>query len=370
MPSQEVFFAVYGLCGIVIVAAAWRIIRRRRVEVNAKAIATSPSIENAISILKPQPSAAARSTSRVSWTDRRLFAELDPLAERRGNDLPTIEPESVPGVDTRDWLFGALTPVLAALLPESEARRAEVRKELKAAGYYGPHAYQNFAAIRYLSTVLPLIVCGVLLVLVSKQFEGPVLGFLVTLPVVGWALPRVYLRSRGAERRNQIERSMPDVLDMLNMCVSQGLTVEQALRRITTELRDVYPVLAQELQIVAEQTELGGLDLALENFSDRADVPDVRALTSLLRQTERLGTSISAALTEHSDSLRESLRQRADEKGNRATFKLLFPTVLCLMPAVYLFLLGPAVIELSDFLSNGRESLNARQQQALERINR
>lgn len=370
MLPRELIFAVYGLCGIVIAAAAWRIMRRRRAEAKAAASLVHESAQESLTILKPQPSAAARSLSRVSWTNRRLFAELDSLAERRANDLPTIEPENVPGVDTRDWLFGTLTPVLAALLPESESRRVEVRKELKSAGYYGPHAYQNFAAIRYLMMVLPLIVCGALLVLVSKQYEGPVLGLLVTLPVVGWALPRVYLRSRGAERRNQIERSMPDVLDMLNMCVSQGLTVEQALRRITTELRDVYPVLAQELQIVAEQTELGGLDLALENFSDRADVPDVRALTSLLRQTERLGTSISAALTEHSDSLRESLRQRADEKGNRATFKLLFPTVLCLMPAVYLFLLGPAVIELSDFLSNGRESLNMRQQQALERINR
>jgi tight adherence protein C len=94
-------------------------------------------------------------------------------------------------------------------------------------------------------------------------------------------------------------------------------------------------------------------------FSRRVDVPEVHSFTSLLVQTERMGTSISEALTEYSDNMRETMRQRADEKSNAAAFKLLFPTVLCLMPAVYLFLLGPAIIELSNFFNRGgREILN------------
>ena len=82
-----------------------------------------------------------------------------------------------------------------------------------------------------------------------------------------------------------------------------------------------------------------------------------------------MGTSISEALTTYSDTMRESLRQRADEKGNRATFRLLFPTVLCLMPAVYLFLLGPAMIAMSDFFySGGTDSLNTGSS-AIRRLN-
>ncbi|REJ71050.1 MAG: hypothetical protein DWQ29_24325, partial [Planctomycetota bacterium] len=77
------------------------------------------------------------------------------------------------------------------------------------------------------------------------------------------------------------------------------------------------------------------------------------SLTSLLLQTERMGTSMSEALTEYSDNMRETLRQQADQQANTASFKLLFPTVLCLMPAVFMILLGPAVIEMSDFFQGG-----------------
>lgn len=76
-------------------------------------------------------------------------------------------------------------------------------------------------------------------------------------------------------------------------------------------------------------------------------------------QTSRMGTSVSGALAEYAETMRESLKQRAEEKGNRATFSLLFPTVLCLMPAVYLFLMGPAIIELSRFFyEGGRDGLD------------
>ena len=153
---------------------------------------------------------------------------------------------------------------------------------------------------------------------------------------------------------------MPDLLDMLNMCVGQGLTVPDSLHRVGRDFRAVYPALSQELSIVNEQSRISSMQTALENFSQRIDLPEVHSLTSLLIQTERMGTSISQALTTYSDTMRESQRQQADEKGNRATFRLLFPTVLCLMPAVYLFLLGPAVNELQKFFyGGGLESLNS-----------
>ena len=82
-----------------------------------------------------------------------------------------------------------------------------------------------------------------------------------------------------------------------------------------------------------------------------------------------MGTSISDALNTYSDTMRESLRQRADEKGNRATFRLLFPTVLCLMPAVYLFLLGPAVVALADFFNSGSRDQLTSGTSAIQRFN-
>jgi tight adherence protein C len=258
---------------------------------------------------------------------------------------------------------------MASLLPDTDARREELRRELQTAGYYSPHALTNFSAIRYALMMALLIAGGVLLILVPQNLEPFAIGAIIAGPILGWALPRLHVRGRAARRKSEIEQAMPDLLDMMNMCVSQGLTVPDSIRRILPDLRQVSPALAQELRIVIEQARLSDLPQALRNFDQRIDLPEVHSFTSLLMQTDRMGTSVSSALATYSDTMRESLKQRADEKGNRATFRLLFPTVFCLMPAVYLFLLGPAIIGLSDFFkSGGREGLD-QGSRVIERIN-
>lgn len=281
------------------------------------------------------------------------------LGKKKGPELPLppIEPGDTPLADQSDYVFGAVTPVLASLLPESESRRAEVKLELSRAGYYQPHALQNLAAVRYLCIMLPLLALGGLLLIAPPAAERYLLGAILIVPAFGWALPRLYLKGKAAERAAQIESGLPDMLDMLNMCVSQGMTVSAALKRISSELVQAHPALHKELQIVIEQAEIGSMQHALENFSRRIDVPEVHSFTSLLTQTERMGTGVSVALAEYSDNIREGLKQRADEKGNRAAFKLLFPTVLCLMPAVYMFLLGPSVVEFTNFVNRDDQTL-------------
>ncbi|OYW24755.1 MAG: hypothetical protein B7Z55_01285 [Planctomycetales bacterium 12-60-4] len=300
-------------------------------------------------------SVAAPAWRPSAWADRPLLSE--PQATTQG--LPLLRAEDVPLTREDDFVFGGVTPTLAAFLPDSPTRFEESRKELQAAGYYQPHAMQNLAAVRYVMIMLGLVIAGFALLLAPAQWEWIAVAGLIALPLLGWALPRLYIRGQAAERRSEIERGMPDLLDMLNMCVSQGLTIPDSLRRILPDLRGPYPALAQELRIVDQQASIGNMQTALENFSHRIDIPEVHSFASLLTQTERMGTSISDALTSYSDTMRESLKQRAEEKGNRATFRLLFPTVLCLMPAVYLFLLGPAIVELSNFFSRGgRDSLD------------
>jgi tight adherence protein C len=271
--------------------------------------------------------------------------------------LGKSKPEDTPLADPGDYVFGPVTPVLAALLPESESRRSEVKLELSRAGYYQPHALQNLAAIRYVCIIAPLVVLGVMLLFAPPVLERFLLGAMLILPAFGWALPRLYLKSRASERAAQIESGLPDMLDMLNMCVSQGMTVSAAFKRISRELATAHPALHKELQIVIEQAEIGSMQHALENFSRRIDVPEVHSFVSLLTQTERMGTGVSVALAEYSDNIREGLKQRADEKGNRAAFKLLFPTVMCLMPAVYMFLLGPSVVEFTNFVNRDDQTI-------------
>ena len=262
--------------------------------------------------------------------------------------------------DSTDLVFGPVTTTLSSMLPESDDRRRELTRTLQNAGYYSRNAWHNLASIRYLGIFLPILFCGLLLVFGPPQFEPLLIAAIVFLPLVGWALPTLIVRNKAEKRLREISNGMPDMLDLLNMCVSQGMTVPKAMARVGGDLEPVYPALAKELKIVTEQSRIGSVDQALTGFSQRVDVPEVHSFTSLIIQTERMGTSMSDALVDYSDSMRETMRQRTDQKASSATFKLLFPTVLCLLPAVYLFLLGPAVVQLSDFYTGeGRRALQA-----------
>lgn len=303
----------------------------------------------------------------VSWNDRRLFAG-DGEGRKRREDA--VDPASLPGADSTGMVFGRLTPLLAALFPDTVQRRKDTRQELQSAGYYNPHAATNMAAIRYVAMMMPLLLCGSLLLVAPKVFELPILGAMVFLVGAGWAVPRVCVRGQAKQRVFRIEQALPDMIDMLNMCVSQGLTVPESLRRISGELEAASPDLSRELRIIGEQANVFTLERALENFTDRIESEEVTSFTSLLIQTERMGTSITQALMDYADNFRDSHRQEADRKANAAAFKLLFPTVLCLMPAVYLFLLGPAVIELSNFMNGEGRKILDRSQNAVQDLNR
>ncbi len=317
----------------------------------------------------PAASPSMKSQSDVSWEDRKLFSDITRSEFNANNPIPKVEPHEVPGIDKGDYYFGSITPVLASMLPESDTRREDLKHELQQAGFYQPHAWHNLSAIRYAAIIGSMLFFGVLLLIMPKQAEMPILGMMVVSAVLGWALPSLMVKRKAAERSAEIEQAMPDMLDMLNMCVSQGLTVSQSIRRISQDFKPVYPELAKELTIVCEQAEVGDMQQALNNFSKRIDLPDVRSLTSLLNQTERMGTSVSHALVEYSDSMREHLRQRADEKSNQASFKLLFPIALCMLPAVFLVLLGPAIVEVSDFFNQGGTDMLSNGRQAIENLN-
>ncbi len=360
-PTNRLIIA--GVFGLIIAASVVRIAMKWW----RKRAASRPAVQR-----RPQPVAKVEPVREVAvrTTSKPVQLETKPAASIYRQ--PAYKPETpdvggtwrgTPVADDSDYVFGAATPSLAELLPEADDRKEAVSVALKNAGYYSAHAWHNLAAIRVLGIILPLFACGALLLMVPERLEGYVLAALVILPILGWSLPTMIIRGRAKARLEEMGRGMPDMLDLLNMCVSQGMTVPTALSRVSKELTPVYPALSKELQIVTDQARVGTLDQALRGFSNRVDLPEVHSFTSLLIQTERMGTSMSEALTEHSDNMRESYRQRADEKANAATFKLLFPTVLCLMPAVFMFLLGPATIELNEFFTGrGREILNASNQ--------
>ena len=357
--QQLILFVGIGVA--VAVYVVWKIVQSRmgarpsRPEPKMRPPGTSrpPESESSDSLAQTprQPAEAPKSTEKP--------AKAQPQPVLAATQSTTDDEfEEFPYADKSDYVFGPITPVLAAMAPASEQARSKETRDLRNAGFYSPHAWQNFSAYRYLAIMLPIVACGLLLVIAPESLEAWLMISLIALPFAGWALPGIYIQNKAQTRRQKIANGMPDMLDLLNMCVSQGMTMPRSLQRVSRDIAPVYPDLAKELKIVTEQARVGSLEQALINFSSRVDVPEVHSLTSLLAQTERLGTSVSNALEDYSDSIRTTMRQRADEKANSAAFKLLFPTVFCLMPAVYLFLMGPAVVQLSEFYETGIEALD------------
>src|SRR5262249_40351862 len=134
-------------------------------------------------------------------------------------------------------------------------------------------------------------------------------------------------------------------IDLIGLSLTGGQNIFASLTRVCRELRHSYPTLAQELFIVHHQAELSSLDLALQHFANRTNLQEVRTLALVLAQSERLGTDISQALLESSSNSRTNLRQRAEAYANRASFWMLFPTVICLWIPAIIILFGPVYHE-------------------------
>jgi tight adherence protein C len=142
---------------------------------------------------------------------------------------------------------------------------------------------------------------------------------------------------------------MPDVLDLLIICIEAGLSMDQATARTSEELRLAQPAICDELGIVVLEQRAGrARSDAWKQFADRTYVDSVRNLVSVLVQSEQLGTSVAKTLRIHSDTLRIQRRQRVEEQAAKTTIKLVFPLVLFIFPSLFLVTLGPALIIMSE----------------------
>jgi tight adherence protein C len=247
-----------------------------------------------------------------------------------------------------ELILGDWTPALAAQVPVGAEVGAELRKELRAAGYYRPTALMEYAAVRSLLVIAPLIAAGLIALLVEpEQMAGVLIGGGVGA-LLGFSVPRLVLHFRGQARVRALEAGLPLAVDMLTLCLSAGQNLLTAFRRVSREMGAAHRVLAEELAIVRAQAELRSLTFALEEWSARVPSAEVRNLAVILTQAERLGTDSAAALAEYASNLRTGARQKAEALANRTLFWMLFPTILCLWIPAAIMLIGPALLEFRE----------------------
>jgi tight adherence protein C len=163
---------------------------------------------------------------------------------------------------------------------------------------------------------------------------------------MGWLIPGWYVGSKRRKRSGDIQNVLADALDLLVACVEAGMGLNQAMVRVSEEIRNVSQALAEEFTMVNLEIRAGTpRGEALRNLARRTGSDDVEALVTSMIQTERFGTSIGRALRVQADTLRTKRRQRAEEAAAKTTIKLLFPLVLFIFPALFVVVLGPGVIQ-------------------------
>jgi tight adherence protein C len=224
--------------------------------------------------------------------------------------------------------------------PKSPKDMNRLRRQLVRAGYDSPRAMFIY--------VVATLVAPVALALLAFAVFGMRSGWVVAMfaAAIGYLLPGIVLSRRTEHRKKQIENGLPDALDLFIVCVEAGCSLDQAIVKASEELDITYPALTHELRLITTEIRAGKPRLeAFKNFAARTQVDDVRALVALLVQTDRFGTSIAQALRTHAETSRTKRRQRAEERAAKVGVKLVFPLVFFLFPALYVVILGPAVIQ-------------------------
>lgn len=252
-------------------------------------------------------------------------------------------------------LFGGANGALAGLLPSTASGRQAIQQDLWMAGYSQPIAVNNFLVIRNLFTIVP-IVAGLASALTAEDTRlsldwlgldyRPPLGLAfaalgLIFGLLGYSIPRLVLRSLAGARRERIERGMPALLDTLALTLSSGGGLAESLRRSGESIRRGHVDLSNEVRTVSRQADLHSLDLSLKQWKNRIPISEVSSLVFLLTSTDRYGSSVTEGLHELSTNYRVTARQRAEATANRTSFYMLFPTVLCLLIAAGLMLIGP-----------------------------
>jgi tight adherence protein C len=224
-------------------------------------------------------------------------------------------------------------------IPKSPKDMGRLRRRLAMAGYTSTGAVVTFGLANILT---PVCFAIVVIALVGVR-DGWVLALLAG--AIGYLAPGMLLGRKIELRKREIREGLPDALDLLIVCVEAGCGLDQAVVKASEELGITYPALAYELRLITTEIRAGKARIeAFKNFAARTKVDDVQSLVALLVQTDKFGTSLAQALRTHADTSRTKRRQNAEERAAKLGVKLVFPLVLLLFPALYVVILGPAVI--------------------------
>ena len=225
--------------------------------------------------------------------------------------------------------------------------RETVARRLQEAG--NPHGLNTERFVfAQLTTMSGLVTFCVATGLLRDWRVGSTIFIALVAGILGIWLPDLWLRSRVSSRQKTIARELPDMLDMLTISVEAGMGFDSALAKLVKNSRGP---LAEEFGRVLQEVQAGASRKeGLRHLAERIEVPELRAFVASIIQADMFGVSISHVLRTQASELRLRRRQRAEEDAQRAPVKMVFPLILCILPATMIVILGPAIVRIAVVL--------------------
>ena len=283
-------------------------------------------------------------TSGESRTLQKRLATVSPVQSQTREIKERRERQA-----RREALEGFLQTV-GEQIGKDQVKRGGLRQLLIQAGYRSGAAPAIYVGLRAVGAVGLGFLAFVGVTIVGPDFMMRVLVVCMGL-LLGWMLPLLVLRRKVRSRQTELRRTLPDALDLMVVCVEAGLGLNQALVRVGDEMQRVSQELADELTLVSLEIRAGTpRETALRNLGERTGVSDIRALVSMLIQTDRFGTSIADSLRIHAEELRDKRQQAAEEEAAKITVKILIPLVLFVFPSIFVVILGPAIFHIQEIM--------------------
>ena len=279
-------------------------------------------------------------SARKNMAEQRLDDYSDP--NRRKRD------EAGGATKTSDAMTRVLekaTPALAkALQPKKAEEVGKLKLRVVEAGFRSESAPTIFLGLKFVLLLVGIAIGGGMMLLTGKLNQA---ALMKGISIAGgcFYLPDILLWFFAKRRKEQIFLGLPDALDLMVVCVEAGLGLDQAMRKVSEEMKKSYPVIAEEFGICNMQLQMGrSRAQVLQELGARSGVDDLKSLASILIQADKFGSSIAQALRVQSEAMRTRRSQIAEEKAAKTAVKLIFPLVMFIFPGIFVVLVGPAAI--------------------------
>ncbi len=271
--------------------------------------------------------------------EERLDELRNPQSRRRGDEHTPAKKSA-----TMSKVLAKASPMSKPLQPKTAEDVGKLRRRLSEAGLRSEPAVGIFLGLKIIGLVVGLTLSGGTALLTGSLTQkaliysvGATAGLFYLPDIAVWLLAR--------HRKEQIFLGLPDVLDLLVVCVEAGLGLDQAMRKVSEEMRKSCRVMSDEFALCNFQLQMGrARNEVLQDLGARTGVDDLRSLAAILIQADKFGSSVAQALRVQSDSMRTRRRQLAEEKAAKTAVKLIFPLVIFIFPAIFVVLVGPAAI--------------------------